>query len=224
VFDRLVADLPVPVLTIPGNHDTFEPPSSRLRPWHDPQPGPRPSVVPGSDPPVQVLDVPGLRIVAADTTSPDRRTGRIDHVAADVIDAVGDADGPTFVALHHQLGVRSVPTYLPIGIDGAEAYPFVEALARANPATMVSSGHTHRHRRRQHHGVVITEVGSPKDFPGTWAGYVVHARGISQVVRQVAAADVLDWTDRSTAAALGAWGWWSPGRLSDRCFSHTWPT
>jgi hypothetical protein len=222
-FRALTAELPFPVLTLPGNHDTYDPPASRLRPWHHTVTGPRPAVVPGSSPSVQVCDVDGLRIVAADTTVPDRRTGRIDHVGDEVVEAVGDADRPAFVALHHQLGAHSVPTYLPVGIPGIEAAPFLDALAQANPATMVTSGHTHRHRRRDHHGVVVTEVGSPKDFPGTWAGYVVHAGGIRQVVRRVATSDVLGWTDRSTVAALGAWGWWSPGRLSDRCFSHAWP-
>ena len=88
----------------------------------------------------------------------------------------------------------------------------------------VTSGHTHRHRRRRHGTAVITEVGSPKDFPGTWAGYVVHEGGIRQVVRRIARPDVLRWTERSAAAAFGLWCRWSPGTLDDRCFAHTWPT
>ena len=46
---------------------------------------------------------------------------------------------------------------------------------------------------------------------------------IRQVVRRVAAPDLLRWTDHSARAAGGAWGVWAPGRLGDRCFSHTWP-
>jgi hypothetical protein len=70
--------------------------------------------------------------------------------------------------------------------------------------------------------VVCTEVGSPKDFPGTWAGYIVHETGISQVVRRVAAPDVLAWTDYSGRAALGLWQLWSPGLRPHRCFHHEW--
>ncbi len=173
---------------------------------------------------MQIRDVEGLRIVAVDTTHPGRRPGRIAHAADEVVQAAADAGTPTFVVLHHQLMTAPVPTYVPVGIPRAEAVPFLDALARANPASFVTSGHTHRHRRRDHGPVVLTEVGSPKDFPGTWAGYVVHEAGIRQVVRRVARPDLLAWTDQSARAALGAWGWWSPGRRSDRGFSHVWPT
>ena len=72
--------------------------------------------------------------------------------------------------------------------------------------------------------VVVTETGSPKDHPGTWTGYVVHEGGIRQVVRRVARPDVIRWTERSRRAAGGAWGVWSPGRLTDRCWDLPWPT
>jgi hypothetical protein len=82
---------------------------------------------------------------------------------------------------------------------------------------MISSGHTHRHRRRHVGPLVLTEVGSPKDYPGTWAGYVVHEGGIRQVVRRVSGAGLLRWTDYTAGAAVGLWGLWSPGLLGHRC-------
>jgi hypothetical protein len=100
---------------------------------------------------------------------------------------------------------------------------FVDRVRWARPATMITSGHTHRHRRRTVGSVVLTEVGSTKDFPGSWAGYVVHEGGIRQVVRRVASPDLLRWTDETARAACGAWGAWSPGIGSHRCFTHTWP-
>jgi hypothetical protein len=93
---------------------------------------------------------------------------------------------------------------------------------RLQPNLLFTAGHTHRNRRRRIAGVEATEVGSPKDFPGGWGGYVVHEGGIRQVVRRVAAPDCLPWLERSRWAALGAWGRWSPGRLDARCFSLTW--
>jgi 3',5'-cyclic-AMP phosphodiesterase len=227
----------LPVLAVPGNHDTRRP---GAHPVHQPVTRGAPSGRGGEivDPRaelarlgqtgerVQIRDIEGVRMVAVDTTDPGRRPGRIDDVTDEVVQAAADAarDGtPAFVVLHHQLMTSPVPTYVPVGIPRPESTLFLDALARANPASFVTSGHTHRHRRRQHGPVVVTEVGSPKDFPGTWAGYVVHEGGIRQIVRRVARPDVLAWTDQSARAGLGLWGLWSPGRRSDRGFSHTWP-
>jgi hypothetical protein len=92
----------------------------------------------------------------------------------------------------------------------------------ANPDTIVASGHTHRHRRHQFGSVVAAEVGSTKDYPGTWAGYVVHEGGIRQVVRRVAAPHCIAWTESTRNAVGGVWGRWSPGLRSHRCFVHRW--
>jgi hypothetical protein len=89
---------------------------------------------------------------------------------------------------------------------------------------VITSGHTHRHRARRRGPLLLTEVGSPKDYPGTWAGYVVHEGGIRQVVRRVAAPDAIRWTEATKRALFGIWGRWSPGRLEDRCLTHVWPT
>jgi hypothetical protein len=145
------------------------------------------------------------------------------HVADQVTALAADGGLPTFVALHHQLLVLPVPTYWPPGVPRGEANRFVRQLQDARPASLITSGHTHRNRRRQIGSVVVTEVGSPKDYPGVWAGYAVHEGGIRQVVRRVSSRGLLSWTDATAGAAGGTWGLWSPGRLSDRCFSHTWP-
>ena len=71
-------------------------------------------------------------------------------------------------------------------------------------------------------GVPWVEVGSTKDYPGTWAGYVVHEGGIRQVVRRIVRRDVIGWTERTKRAAFGTWGLWSPGTLDARCFVHPW--
>jgi hypothetical protein len=36
--------------------------------------------------------------------------------------------------------------------------------------------------------------------------------------------EALAWTERTRRSALGAWGRWSPGRLTDRSFTHVWPS
>ncbi len=237
-FGRLVADAGLPVMATPGNHDQVTRsgvPEWRRRlggepPLHAGPPIPVPEGMHlagfDDDPldPVQVRDVPGLRIVLVDTTRPGLRRGELTAHVDEIADAVRDAAGPAWVALHHQLATTRVPTYIPVGIDREQSQAFLDRLVAANPAVFVTSGHTHRHRRRRHGSAVVTEVGSPKDYPGTWAGYVVHEGGIRQVVRRIARPDVLRWTERSSAAAFGLWGRWSPGTLDDRCFPHTWPT
>jgi len=65
-------------------------------------------------------------------------------------------------------------------------------------------------------------VGSTKDYPGTWAGYLVYEGGIVQTVRRVMARDAIRWTEQTARMFGGAWGRWSPGRLEDRAISHAW--
>ena len=170
---------------------------------------------------VEHVDRDGVRILMADVTRPGTDWGTASPVADDIV-AGARFDGPVFVALHQQPMRFRIPTYLPPGIPGPEARPMLEAVGRTNPRVLVSSGHTHRHRRHVVGGVTATEVGSTKDFPGTWAGYHVHEGGIVQVVRRIAEPSCIRWTDHTRRAAGGIWGWWAPGRLDDRCFSLTW--
>lgn len=171
---------------------------------------------------IVVRDVPGLRVIAADATRPAHHPGSFRAIGDALLAAAAEAPGPVLVAMHHQLHRLPFPTHWPPGVLGPESGRFLRRLADANPNVIVTSGHTHRHRARQMRGVLLTEVGSPKDFPGGWAGYVVHEGGIRQVVRRVADPDVLRWTEATAAALFGIWGRWSPGRLSDRCFTHEW--
>ena len=214
---RLLDATPVRVAVLFGNHDSYGAPGEPL-----PQRALEPfGITPahGATP----VAVPGLNLVLADTAIDHERRGTIDRVQHDVLDLLRADRRPAFLALHHHGERRRLPTFLPRGIPRREMRPFLDAVRWARPATMITSGHTHRHRRHEAGPVVLTEVGSTKDFPGTWAGYVVHEGGIRQVVRRVGDPDLLRWTDHSARAAGGAWGIWSPGRLADRCFSHTWP-
>ncbi len=216
-FGELLADLPIPVDVIVGNHDTgtrrtIEPAKAMaelgLHPIED----------------VRSFDLPGVRVVLADTTVNGCNRGRVHHLTEEVCERLADADGPALLVLHHYLQSLPFPTFAPAGIASHRAGPFLHAVASANPATLVTSGHSHRHRTRRSGPLVLSEVGSPKDYPGTWAGYAVHEGGIRQVVRRVIQPDCIGWTEYTRRAGLGLWGWWSPGRLEQRCFTHPWPT
>ena len=214
VAARVLGGLRIPIEVLPGNHEVRRsnevPPDAALRAMglH---------LVDG----VQTVDHDGVRIILADVTRPGTDWATVAPVGDDIVDAAR-IDGPVLVALHQQPMRFRFPTYLPPGIPGPEARALLRALGRANPQVLVTSGHTHRHRRHVVGGVTATEVGSTKDFPGTWAGYQVYEGGIIQIVRRIAEPSSIRWTDHTRRAAAGIWGWWAPGRLDDRCFSLTW--
>ena len=214
---RLLADLPIPLDVIAGNHES--------------------SVGEGADPfpqaervglrlhrEVSIIDVDGLRLVLMDSSIPRVDIGRWHHLVDEAVDAVGGAQGPAMLIVHHHPMPLPFPTFLPRGVPSISARRLIRRCSQANPDLIGTSGHTHRNRRRDICGVPWTEVGSPKDYPGVWAGYVVHEGGIRQVVRRIERRDCLDWLERTKQVAFGAWGLWSPGTLEDRCFTYRWPS
>ncbi|MEQ8840901.1 MAG: metallophosphoesterase [Acidimicrobiales bacterium] len=214
LFDELLDTIRIPVVAIPGNHDTFAKPGSL-----DAHEQLRQRALCPTD--VQTVDIPGIRVIAADTTTPGHSWGRIHHLENRLIEAV-DTHGPALVFFHHHLEPHRTPRIWPIGTPRRQAAPLLARLLEANPDLVISSGHTHRNRARTHGSATITEVGATKDFPGVWAGYVVHDNGIRQVVRRVAEPSCIEWNDRTHAAVGGVWGRWSPGRMADRSFVRNW--
>jgi predicted phosphodiesterase len=212
---RVLTTFPGPLHVIRGNHD-----GGNHR--HDP-PGPALARhgITLIDRTTQ-LTVGGLTVLLANTVHPGHEHGYAPADDDPIFELASHA-GPALVVLHHQLMTTRIPYYLPPGVPQPSAMRFLDRLAAANPATLVTTGHTHRHRRRAHGPVVVTEVGSVKDHPGTWAGYLVYEGGIVQTVRRIMDPPALAWTERTRVSAMGAWGRWSPGRLADRSFSHAWP-
>jgi 3',5'-cyclic AMP phosphodiesterase CpdA len=206
---ELLGDLPIPVLLLPGNHDGgnirgLDPVAALDRFGLELTEG------------VTVRDLPGVRIVGVDTRTKSQG-GAVARSTDAVVAAVRGTEGGALVTLHHQLMTTPVPTYPPPGVPARDARAFLDAVAAAHPATVVTSGHTHRHRARRHGPLLVTEVGSTKDYPGTWAGYLVYEGGIVQTVRRVTAPAAIRWTENTARMFGGAWGRWSPGRLEDRC-------
>lgn len=215
-FGRLVDDSGLVVDAIPGNHDGVErreidPNDAFEKLGLDPIPDG-----------CRWIDVPGLRIVLVDSTLLEVRRGHLDHLHDVVLEAVS-TDRPVWMGMHHHLESLSFAYFYPPGIRGGQGQAFLDQIVARNPRAFLSSGHTHRNRRRDHGPVVLTEVGSPEDYPGVWAAYTVHETGIRQVVRRLEDPRVVPWIEYSARAAGTLWGRWSPGQLDARCFNHPWP-
>lgn len=215
-FGREVRNSGLPARVVLGNHDvrlTAVDAVDALSPY---------GITVATEP--TAFDVPGLRIVLAQTAVPGKGAGFMEPAQRDaIVELLQAAPGAAFLAMHHYPQRFKVPNLWPPGISGEQANALLDAVAAANPATLVASGHSHRHRRHHHGPLTHAEIGSTKDFPGAWAGYVVHEGGIRQVVRRVAAPDAIAWTDYTRKAVGGIWGRWAPGLRSHRCFSLRWP-
>ena len=212
---RLVDEFPeLPMLLIPGNHEV----DGR----HDTIPltvGER--ALPYTRR-VDVVDLPGVRILVGDTSIPGNGKGTLSRISETLLDLACDSGRPVFIGIHHQLQPNRLPRYWPIGIRAPESTRFLNELNRLHQPVTVSSGHTHRNRSRFHGDVLVTEVASTKDWPGVWAGYAVHEGGIRQVVRRTTQPEAIDWTEYSRRAVGGLWGMWSPGSMEQRCLSLAW--
>jgi hypothetical protein len=218
---RMLAAAPVPVQVILGNHDVRHRTAGA-------------AILAGHGVPVAesatAMDLPGLRIILAHTPMPSERRGRLGRkelgriaaLAAEAPSGDGRRPGPVVVAVHHAPQGTPVATHYPPGLYAAESRRFVAALHEANPTSVIIAGHTHRNRCYWVGGVMVSEVGSTKDYPGQWAGYAVYEGGIRQVVRRIASPPVIAWTEATRLALFGLWGLWSSSSLAQRCWVRAW--
>ncbi len=169
-----------------------------------------------------VVDVPGLRIVMLPSEAGPHPGEWTPSDTAATLEYAADHGAPIFVATHHFPQRLNRAIEHPKGIPARNARPLLDGLDRVAPRSLIACGHTHRHHRRHYKSLLITEIGSTKDYPGVWAGYVVYEGGITQTVHRVVDPSAREWTERTGKTLLGAWKWWSPGLRSHRCWSWNW--
>lgn len=218
---RLVDLFPnIPMMLMPGNHDVDG--NGRA----DACGQVIPTCVGGRNLPFvrssESVDLPGVRLIGADTTVPGRGPGSLRRVADEIFDRACGSDRPVLVATHHQLQPGRMVRHWPPGIAAPDSTRLLDRLAQLPLPVIATSGHTHRNRARHHDSILLTEVASTKDWPGVWAGYKVFEGGIIQTVRRVSSPSAMAWTEYSRHALGGVWGLWAPGPMNERCLHHSW--
>jgi len=131
VRERL-AELPVPVHVLPGNHDRRAPLRAAF------------GLAGGPDDPVQYAVRCGpLRVVACDTTIPGEPHGALDvgWLAAQL---AADAATPTIVAMHHAPIALGIPVMDALGIAERDLAALRELLAASPQVRRIVCGHVHR--------------------------------------------------------------------------------
>jgi predicted phosphodiesterase len=171
--------------------------------------------------PVQIRDVPGLRIVLLDTARDQSAGG---FVSADQIDATVEAvrasTDTVIVMGHHPMfspghdQVASAP-----GINAEDSAALVAALAPLAHVVAYVAGHTHRCRRYDQAGIAMVEVACVKDFPGAWAEYLVGTTGIAQVVHRASGSAAVAWAEKTRTMFDGYYGTYVMDELKHRCFT-----
>ncbi len=213
----IIASAQLPTLVIGGNHDggnirstDFE--AAMARAGH-----------PVAER-VHAHQIGPATVLVADTRVDGHHSGTLAPIVDELCAAAERAAvrGPVVVFLHHQFMTTRFPYYIPTGIPKDESEAFLDRLAAIAPHALVSSGHTHRNRARRRGGLTVTEVGSPKDYPGVWAAYEIYERGVVQSLWRVAEPRCLAWNELTKATARGVWKRWAPGRLTDRCLTTSW--
>lgn len=205
----------VPVHLVPGNHEV------KKRRSIDPADALAGSAIRYTGR-VDHIDLGGAGLVLVNSSIPDHERGTLQDLVDDVEEALADVEGGALIAMHHHLRSGRAAKTWPVGVPREEAELFLDRVARVHPNAMVTSGHVHRNRLRHHGPVAISCVGSVKDYPGVWAGYVFHEGGMRQVIRRVADPEVLRWTERTGDALGGFYRHWTPSTLTKRCPVITW--
>ncbi|RAH99724.1 phosphodiesterase [Acuticoccus sediminis] len=143
----LLSRFAVPVIVIPGNHDS----TPTLRDAFQAFPGFAEECVPGKA--CHVHKIGGVTVVALDTSvsSPDQsqHQGELGEAQLRWLDATLATSGPVLIAMHHppfQVGIDFMDK---IGLTDARA--FAKVLARHENIVRIVCGHVHR--------TIVSEVG-----------------------------------------------------------------
>ncbi len=182
----------------------------------------------------QWIELPGVAVALVDTAIPFRPNGALSADQLAWLDEhAASANVPVLVMGHHHQWLpptEGQPTVEAssqrgdsyFGLEPSSSLALDEVCARQRAIIAYTSGHSHRHRRREMpSGVPSIEVGCVKDFPGTWAEYRVFEGGVVQVVHRISSPEALEWSERCRVlySDFGLdYTEYALATLADRCF------
>lgn len=185
-----------------GNHDCFR--GQQFAAW-----------------PTQARVLDGVTLALLDTSREFQVGGSVggDQLAW-LDDLAADSSQPVVVLGHHPVWDpgREPRTDGTQWISPEDSARLVEVVARHPSISCYLAGHTHRNRCHRIGGVPFVEVACVKDFPGGWAEYRVHERGIAQVFHRASAPAAIEWAELTRAMFAGYYGPYAMGALEDRSF------
>lgn len=175
--------------------------------------------------PMQERELDGVTVAVLDTSRDATINGHLDADQLDWLDELGSrADRPVLVFGHHPVWnpaeeQRHDGTF---GLVPDDTEALADVFARRPRLLGYFAGHTHRNKRVALPGaddVPFVEVGTVKDFPGSWAEYRVFDGLVLQVHRRVAEPAALSWSERTRHMFAGTYEGYALGTLADRCFA-----
>jgi 3',5'-cyclic AMP phosphodiesterase CpdA len=179
-------------------------------------------------PPYQAVVVPGAVLAVLDTSRPGQGGGSLGpEQLAWLDDLAAAADRPVLTFGHHPCYEADADDWIgPASHLAPDASEALVALVARRPAIVgYFSGHTHRNRVRRFPAtgdVPFAEVGTVKDFPGSWAEYRIYEGGILQVHRRLTDPAALEWSESCRALFAGLYPRYAGGTPADRSFPM-WP-
>lgn len=176
----------------------------------------------------QAVVVPGAILAVLDTSRPGEGGGYLDVEQQAWLDELAaSADRPVLVFGHHPCFEAGADDWMGAASHLAteDSAALVALVSRRPTIAGYFSGHTHRNRVRRFPAtgdVPFAEVGSVKDFPGSWAEYRIYEGGILQVHRRLTTPAALQWSESCRALFAGLYPQYASGDPADRSFAM-WP-
>lgn len=169
------------------------------------------------------IEMPGVCVALMDTVIATRTTGAFtDDQITWLDDHVAATDRPVLVMGHHQQWVDGKRSDDYFGLHPESSDALDRVVDRHRHVLGYTAGHTHRHRvRSMPCGAPTVEIGTLKDFPGTWAEYRVFEGGVMQIVHRISDPEALAWSNRCRGlyADFGMnYESYALGTLEERCF------
>ena len=175
--------------------------------------------------PFQEIRVEGATLALLDTSVDGAEYGALTNEQLVWLDDLGARCAwPVLVFGHHHCwdpGSNERPERY-FGINTLDSEQLVKIVAGRPSIAGYFAGHTHRNRVRRFAAtgdVPWVEVACVKDYPGAWAEYRVHERGVLQIEHRISTPEALVWTEKTRQMYAGLYRDYVFGSLDDRCFA-----